>query len=135
MTSKEAYDIALKYMRLNIRNFYIFIAVGLAFGGWTVLTSDVNETEAYADLRKVMAVGYTLISVSLLMVTIKYMVRSNAAVKLAGELLQGEPASERAQSLSIFKPTSILWALFAMTAIIIVVNYIVLIYAVDGGLF
>lgn len=134
MTAKDAVAAGLKFSQLNIRNIYAFILLSLLFGGLTVLSADINETEAYADLRKVMAIGYLMLSVPLLLLSLHFSARANAAFSLGGALAADHPAIER-PTKGIFRGTSLLWVLFPMVAIIIVVTYIVLIYAVDGGLF
>jgi len=131
MTAKDAVDVGLRFARLNAINIYVFILLSLGFGGWTVLSADINETEAHADVRKVMAIGYVLLSVSILLLSLHFTSRASAAFKLGGQLSdlsEGNPKG-------IFRGISVLWVLFPMVATIIVVTYIVLIYAVDGGLF
>jgi len=132
MTATEVANIAVRYTRLGTRNIYVFILLAVMFGGWTVISPDVNETEVYADVRKVMAIIYTLLSVSLLLISLHFTARGNAAFRLAAELLPSEAA---ALVPGVFRPVSALWILFPMTATIIIINYVVLIYAVDGGLF
>jgi len=131
MTAKDAVDVGLRFARLNANNIYAFFLLSLAFSGWTVLSADINETEAYADVRKVMAIVYVLLSVSTLLLSLHFTSRASAAFKLGGRL--ADPAEEG--SKGIFRGISVLWVLFLMIATIIVVTYIVLIYAVDGGLF
>lgn len=131
MTAKDAVDVGLRFTRLNTINIYAFMLLSLAFGGWTLLCADINETEVYADVRKVMAIGYVLLSVSTLMLSLHFTSRASAAFKLGGKL--AEPSE--AGSKGVFRGVSVLWVLFPMVATIIVVTYIVLIYAVDGGLF
>ena len=131
MTAKDAVDLGLRFSRLNAINIYVFFLLSLAFGGWTVLSSDINETEAYADVRKVMAIGYVLLAVSTLLLSLHFTSRASAAFKLGGRLVEPPEAGSK----GVFRGISVLWVLFPMVATIIVVSYIVLIYAVDGGLF
>jgi len=131
MTAKEAVDVGVRFTQLNVRNIYVFILLSLVFGGWTVLSADINETEAYADVRKVMAIGYVLLAVSTLLLSLHFTSRASAAFKLGGGI--ADPSGARTKG--VFRGVSVLWVLFPMVAIIIIVTYIVLIYAVDGGLF
>lgn len=138
MTTNETHNAASQYFDLNIRNIYIFMILALVFGGWAVLSPDFNETAPYADLRKLAAIGYSMVSVILIVLTLKLMVRMNAALRLAQSTLSPSAdgsAEAQKDARRLFRPISALWALFPMTAIMIVVNYIILIYAVDGGLF
>ena len=135
MTAKDALTASQGFTRMALGIFVVFLLISLAFAGVTVLSPDVHETLAYDDRRKVMCIGYTLLAVTLLLAVLYLTGRSNAALKLGKALMPPEPDHEAAKSTAVFKPLTALWALFFMTAIIIVVNYIVLIYAVDGGLF
>jgi len=134
MTAQDAVNAGLRFNDLNLRNIYAFILLSLVFGGMTVLSGDVHETEVYADMRKVMAIGYLLLSVPLLLLSLHFTARANAAFSLAGKLAADVPAID-SPTKGIFRGTNLLWVLFLMVAIMIAVSYIVLIYAVDKGLF
>jgi len=135
MTPKDAATIAQGFTRLSITVYLAFIVFSVAFAGVTVLSPDVFETPAYDDKRKIMCIGYSLVAVTMLLAVLHLMARSNAALTLGKELIEKAHGTQEIQALSAFRTTSTLWALFFMTATIITVNYIVLIYAVDGGLF
>jgi hypothetical protein len=132
MTARDAVMLAQGYTRVAVWVYLMFALVSLAFGAVTILSPDVYETIAYADKRKVMSIGYSLVAVTMLLAVLHLNARSNAALTL-GQALQGEEAG--GGNGAVFRRLSALWALFFMAAIIIVVNYCVLIYAVDGGLF
>lgn len=135
MTASDAVRISQGFTRLLLWSYLAFLLLSLAFAGLTVMTTDVYETLAYANKRIVMAIGYTLAGSTLLLIALHFTGRSNAALTLAEELMAKDSEAETVRSIGLFKRTSALWALFFMVAIIITVNYIVLIYAVDGGLF
>lgn len=135
MTASEAARISQGFTWLSLWNYLAFLVLSLTFAGLTVLSPEINGTAAYADMRIVMAIGYSLVAVTLLLIALKMTGRSNAALKLAAELIGTDAAAEAAAQGGLFRPMSALWPLFFMTAIIIVVNYIILIYAVDRGLF
>ncbi len=131
MTAKDAVEVGLRFTRLNAINIYFFVLLSLTFGGLTVLSSDINETEAYADVRKVIAIGYVLLAASTLLLSLHFTSRASAAFKLGGRLADPSEGGSK----GVFRGVSVLWVLFLMVATIIIVTYIVLIYAVDGGLF
>jgi len=135
MTAKDAVAVAQGYTRMTLGVCLVFIVISLLFSGVTVLSPDVHETLEYDNQRKVMCIGYTLLSVTMLLAVLHLTGRSNAALRLGHELLPVDPDAEATKPTGIFRPLSALWALFFMTTIIITVNYIVLIYARDGGLF
>lgn len=135
MNATEAVQISQGYTRMSLTNFIAFLLFSLAFAGVTVLSPDIHETAAYADVRKVMCIGFTLPGIVMLLIALHFTAKSNAAMRLAEELMFADEEKQSVRSIGIFRQTSTLWALFFMTAIIIVTNYITLIYAVDGGLF
>ncbi len=135
MTPKDAVVIAQGFTRLSLNTYLVFVLISLAFAGMAVLSEDIFETPAYDDKRKIMCIGYTLLSVTMLLFVLYLTARSNAALTLGKELMQGRAESQEIKALGVFRSMSTLWVLFFMTAIIITVNYIVLIYAVEGGLF
>lgn len=130
MTSKDAAALAARYASLTLRNSHIFTALCIGFVVWIVASPDLHETEAYADVRKLLAIVFCVLAIPLMLATLKLMARMNAAARLAGELLQAD-----AEAAGLFRPVSPLFALASMTTAIIIVTYIILIYAVDGGIF
>jgi len=135
MTPKDVVTLAQGFTRLSLMVYLVFILASVAFAGVTVLSPDIFETPAYDDKRKVMCIGYSLISVTMLLSVLQFTARSNAALLFGKELIEKDAEAHGPKALGAFRSTSTLWALFFMTAIIITVNYIVLIYAVEGGLF
>ena len=135
MTASDAVKISQGFTRLLLGTCLVFLLFSLAFAGLTVLSPDIHETEAYANVRKVMAIGYALPAVTMLLLSLWLTGRANAALRLGEEIMLSDSQAEAVKSIGVFRPLSALWALFFVTAIIIVVVYIVLIYAVDGGLF
>ena len=135
MTSNDAYDISLRYTGLVMRTVYAFIALSVGFVVWIVVSTELNETEAYADVRKMLALVFTIMSVSLMLATLRLMAKANAASDMARALFHGDAANEAVKDIRLFRPVSPMFALCGMLVAIIVVNYIILIYAVDGGFF
>lgn len=135
MTANDAVKASQGFTRLMLLVYLAFLAISLLFAGLTVLTPEIFETLAYADKRIVMAIGYSLSGCTLLLIALHLNGRSNAALTLGQQLMLAEDSADTARPNGLFKPISALWALFFMAAIIITVNYIVLIYAVDDGLF
>lgn len=135
MTSKDAYDIALSYTRMTMRNVHVFIALCVGFVVWIVVSTELNETEAYADVRKMLALVFSVMSISLMLATLRLMAKANAGADMARTLFHSDPANEAVKDIRLFRPVSPMFALFGMLVAIIIVNYIILIYAVDGGFF
>ena len=135
MDAIETVRAAQGYVRLSLWNFALFLGLSLLFGGGTVLSPEINETLAYADIRKVMAIGYAIPALALLLSGLYLCGRSNATLRL-GALVAG-PLMNEAQSdwQGAFRPLNPLWLLVFYPAILIAVVYVVLIYAVDSGLF
>lgn len=132
MTSSEAYGIAQGYTRIAMTAIYVFTMLCVGFVVWIVNSTDLHETESYDDLRKLLALVFSIFAVPLMLAAVKLLARSNAAVRLAGELFNSEHSESDTR---LFRPVSPMFAFFAMTVAVIAVNYIILIYAVDGGLF
>ncbi len=135
MTSAGAADIARRYTALTLACYLAFMMVSLLFAGITVLSPDIFETAAYEDRRKVMAMGYTLLSVTLLLGMLALNTRANAMQKLGLALMAQGDIPQMPLVKSAFRTINPLWILSLMAATIITVNYTVLIYAVEGGLF
>jgi hypothetical protein len=135
MTAGDAVRISQGFTRMLLGTYVVFLLFSLSFAGLTVLSPDIHETEAYANVRKVMAIGYALPAGTMLLLALWLTGRSNAALRLADDVMAAVSVNETRESIGLFRPLSALWPLFFITAIIIVVVYIVLIYAVDSGLF
>ena len=135
MTPGDAVKISQGFTRLSLWVYLAFLTLSLVFAGLTVLSPEISETLPYADNRIVMAIGYSLSGGTLLLIALHLNGRSNAALTLGEHLLLASEGADMLPAISLFKRTSALWALFFMAAIIITVNFIVLIYAVEGGIF
>ncbi len=135
MTPKDTVALAQEYTRLSLKAYLFFILISFTLAGVTILSPDIFETPAYDDKRKIMCIGYTLLSVTLLLFILYLTARSNAALTLGKELMLGHEETQEIKALGVFRSMSTLWVLFFMTAIIITVNYTILIYAVESGLF
>ena len=133
MMAGQALSAAQNYTRSALLTYLVFVIVSLAFAALTVLSPDIYETEAYADKRKVMSICYTLVAVTMLLIVLHLTARSNASLALGRALAAKDAGADTASG--VFRGLSTLWGLFFMAAPIITVNYIVLIYAVEGGLF
>ena len=135
MKETDALGISQGFLRMALWAYFVFLLISVVFAGVTVFWPEVHETLAYDDRRKMMSIGYTLISVTLLLLVLRLNGRSNAALKYGQASVADGGGAEPAPRPDVFRPLSALWALFFMTAIIIAVNYTVLIYAVEGGIF
>lgn len=131
MTAMDAVHVAQGYARLLFWNFGAFLVLSLGFGGLTILSPEIRETLPYADMRKLMVIGYGLPALALVLAALHFCARMNAALEMAGAMAGAEAQAGE----GVFRPLSVLWLLTLYPAIIIVVSYTLLIYAVDGGLF
>lgn len=133
MDAVDAIRVAQGYLRLSLMNFTLFLGLSLLFGGWTVVSPDIHETLAYADIRKVMAIGYAIPGVALLLSALYLCGRSNATLKFAAALAR--PAMTEGGWEDAFRTLNPLWLLVFYPAVLIAVTYVILIYAVEGGMF
>lgn len=135
MDAMAAIRAAQGYLRISWLNFVVFLALSLCFGGWTVLSPEIHETLAYADIRMIAAIGYTIPALALLLCGLYLCGRSNATLRLAATLSKPVTDEDKAAWDAAFRPLNPLWLLVFYPAVLIAVIYVILIYAVDGGLF
>lgn len=90
MTSKEAYDIALKIAEVYSKNLQFFVAICTLFGGWIVVNG-LSDSSAERALLFFAFVGPT---VALLIGQVQLVRRADAAIKLSRRLLVGELDSD-----------------------------------------
>ena len=95
MTAMDAVRISQGFTRLSLWNYFGFLGLSLGFSGLTVLSPEIHETLAYADMRKVMIIGYTLPAVTLLLIALYLTGRSNAALRFAEAKMLSDPESEQ----------------------------------------
>ena len=99
-------------------------ALSVFFVWWVVGSSDLNETEPYADVRKLLAVLFGAACLPAVTLALIHSIRASQALRAASV-----PEGPRLKGLNP------IIALLRMAPPIIVTCYVILIYAVDGGIF
>ena len=133
MTSKEAYDIALKIADNVMRSLQFFIAICTAFGGWTLAGDTIAELDKPGLWRFLIVGVFTASTSGLLVGVINGLKRLNAALDVSRDFFEKENngLSEAAKRLHVLG--SIKRPAIAMGAVILLVDALILLIERSPG--
>ena len=131
MTSKDAYDIALNIADKAMRQLQFFVAICIAFGGWTFVGETIAGLDLWEPKRFLIAAVFTAPTLGLLVGTIDALKRLNAALDVSREIFEKENngLSEAAKRLHVHG--NVWRARIVMSVTILLIDAVILLYG--GG--
>lgn len=131
MTSKDAFDIAVKIGNVALRQLQFFVAICIATGGWTLAGDTIATLESFGTKRILIAVLFTVPTFGLLLGTIDAMTRLNAALDVSRDFFEKENNGLSEAAKRLHAHGNVTRAAFAMGATIFFVDAVILLHVVE----